>query len=384
MDDLFGRTATMTGLGESRAIGEAERRDRLRLFRSENVGPVTWHRLLAAYGSAADALAALPELSRRGGRRKPVKVCPKGDADREMAALERLGARLLTAGEPDYPAPLAALEDAPPVLAVRGHPHLLARPAVALVGARNASAAGRRLARGLAGDLAGGGLLVVSGMARGIDGAVHEGALDGGTAAVLAGGPDVVYPPDNENLYHRMVEGGAVLSEMPPGAEPQARHFPRRNRIIAGLALGTVVVEATGRSGSLITARLAAENGREVMGVPGSPADPRSHGPNNLIRQGATLVENADDVRRALAPLLDKPLGEAPDDTLPAPRPDLPEDALAAARDAIRDALGPAPVHVDELLRLCDVPAPLGATVLLELELAGVVARHPGNQVALA
>ena len=268
----------------------------LRLIRSENVGTITFHRLVERFGSAGAALEALPELARRGGGARKIKVCPKAAAEREMEALDSLGARLIARGEAGYPALLAHIDDAPPLLGVIGHAHLLERTAIAVVGARNASLNGRRFARRLAGDLGSGGLLVVSGLARGIDSSAHEGALETGTAAVLAGGIDVVYPEEAAGLYADIRERGVLMSEMPPGTRPQARHFPRRNRLISGLSRGVVVVEASPRSGSLITARLALEQGREVFAVPGSPLDPRARGTNDLIRQGATLTESADDV----------------------------------------------------------------------------------------
>ncbi|MBK3735627.1 DNA-protecting protein DprA, partial [Azospirillum brasilense] len=264
-----------------RPLSAAERFDWLRLIRSENVGPITFHRLLERFGGAGAALEALPDLAKRGGRTKPLRIAPKADIDRELAANDRIGARLLFSCEPDYPEPLAALDDAPPVVSVLGHPHLLRRRAVALVGARNASMNGKKFAERLARDLGEAGLLVVSGMARGIDTAAHAGALGSGTAAVVAGGADVVYPPENQALYRDIVQQGVVIAESPVGTTPQARHFPRRNRLISGLSLGVLVVEAALRSGSLITARMALEQGREVMAVPGSPLDPRCQGTNN-------------------------------------------------------------------------------------------------------
>ncbi|GEO80180.1 DNA processing protein DprA [Pararhodospirillum oryzae] len=362
-----------------------EKLDRLRLIRSENVGPVTWRRLMERYGSATRALDALPGLARNGGRARPIKVCPTAAARRELETLERLGARPLFLGDPDYPPLLAALEDAPPVLVVRGHEGLLTRPTVALVGARNASANGCRLAERLAADLGAAGLVVVSGLARGLDTAAHQGALASGTVAVMAGGVDVIYPPENAVLYEQIVAAGAVVSEMPPGEQPQARHFPRRNRLISGLSLGVVVVEGAPRSGSLITARLAGDQGREVMAVPGSPLDPRAQGPNGLIKNGAALVENAQDVLRVLEPVRARPMDEpgrpSLDGTPPAPLID--ESDLAAARAPLLAALDGAPVPVDELIRRCQLSPALVAVLLLELELAGRLDRHPGNRVGL-
>lgn len=366
-----------------RPLSPAEKTDWLRLIRSANVGPITFWRLMESFGTASAALDALPRLARRGGG--TARVPSRAEAERELAAYDRLGARLVAAVEPDYPAPLRAIEDAPPLIGMLGAPHLLKRPCVALVGARNASANGRKLARQIAAELAGAGMTVVSGMARGIDTAAHEGALAGGTVAVLAGGLDVIYPRENAGLYRGIVEQGAVVAELPPGTEPQASHFPRRNRLISGLSLGVVVVEAAARSGSLITARRALDQGREVFAVPGSPLDPRARGPNSLIRQGAVLTEGAGDVLEALNDLLRRPLAEPPTGA-PAPAPaavDADDAALVSARRAVLEALGPAPVAVDELVRQCQLSPAVTSTVLLELELAGRLERHPGNQVSL-
>ena len=365
-----------------------ERRDRLRLFRSENVGPITYRQLLGHYGSAGAALDALPELARRGRGRK-IKVCPADAADAELEALARLGARLLTLGEPAYPPSLAAIDDAPPALAVRGDANILSRPSVAVVGARNASTNGRNLAQRLATDLCDGtedpAYAVVSGLARGIDAAAHRGALDAGgaTVAVMAGGVDVIYPPEHDGLYAEICASGAVVSELPPGLRPQAAHFPRRNRIIAGLSLGVVVVEAAARSGSLITARLALEQGREVFAVPGSPLDPRSRGANRLIRDGAALTESVADIRAALAPMLAAPPRPEPAaPTLFESLSDSAGDGLDSARNAVAACLSPTPVTVDEIVRQCQVTAPVVHTVLLEMELVGLIERQPGNRIA--
>lgn len=361
-----------------------ERIDWLRLIRCENVGPITFRRLLERYGSAAAALAALPDLARKGGRLKPIAVPSRASAERELKALDAMGAACLAWCEPGYPALLRAVDDAPPLLMLRGSAHLLTRPAIAIVGARNASLNGRKMARDMAAELARGGYLVVSGMARGIDTAAHDGALGGGTAAVLAGGVDVIYPPENDKLYAALVERGVVVSEMPPGMAPQASHFPRRNRIISGLSLGIVVVEATPRSGSLITARLAAEQGREVFAVPGSPLDPRSGGPNKLIRDGATLIESADDVINGLSDLLRRPLGERRRDGfsgVPCEPPS--EQDIESARRVIEEALGVTPVQVDEVIRATGLSAAVVAMVLLEFDLAGRLDRLPGNRVAI-
>jgi DNA processing protein len=367
----------------TQALSARERLDWLRLSRCENVGPVTFRQLLARYGSAERALAALPELARRGGRRRAIRLCPKGEAEAEVAALAEFGGELVAACEPGYPRALAAIDDAPPLLACRGHLHLLEKPVVALVGARNASINGRKFANRLARDLGAAGFVVASGMARGIDTAAHAGALDSGTVAVLAGGVDVVYPAENAGLYEELAARGLLISEMPLGVEPQARHFPRRNRIISGLSYGVVVVEAALRSGSLITARLAGEQGREVFAVPGSPLDPRARGCNELLRQGAVLVESATDVLRELAGRSLPAREPAADEFVPARLDDLDEAALDRARHLVVEALGPSPVAVDELVRECQLSPAVVSLVLLELELAGRLERHPGGRVAL-
>ena len=372
----------------ARELDPQERLDWLRLARTETVGPVTFYALLRRFGSARAALDALPRLSR------PVSAMSRRDAEAELTALDRLGASLVCWGEPDYPATLVAVEDAPPVLTVLGNPELLQAPTVAVVGARNASANGRRIARELAAGLGEEGVVVVSGMARGIDAAAHLGSLDTGSVAVVAGGADIVYPEENRGLYDALCERGVVVAELPLGTEPLARHFPRRNRIISGMARGVVVVEAAAKSGSLITARFALEQGREVFAVPGSPLDPRSRGCNDLLRNGATLTETAADILTQLGPLLQReipalralarqmqprlPLMTATP-ILPA-RPQISEDA---ALELLVEKLSPTPVAVDELVRQCHLSAASIATLLLELELAGRIERHPGNLVSL-
>jgi DNA processing protein len=321
----------------------------------------------------------LPDLARRGGGRLPA-VPPIESAEAELARLDRLGARCLFRGTAGYPALLDRIEAAPAMLVVKGDLALFARRAVAIVGARNASGAAIRFARLLAHDLAGQGWLVVSGLARGIDTAAHMGSIEGGTAAVVAGGIDVVYPPENAALQDAIAERGVLIAEQPPGVEPRARHFPYRNRIIAGLSLGTVVVEAAPRSGSLITARLAADFGREVMAVPGSPLDPRAQGCNLLIREGATLIQSAADIAEALSPI----------GGVTAPPPDRfavshdPVDADDGARRAVGDLLGPVPLPVDELVRQSGLAPGVVQLVLVELELAGRLERHAGGRISLA
>jgi DNA processing protein len=351
--------------------------DRLRLLRTPGIGPVTYRQLIARFGTAAAALEAVPDLARRGGG-KPPALRTRQDAEREIAAVERLGARFLALGQGLYPRLLAELEDAPPLLIARGNLSLLDRQSVAIVGARNASAAACRFARGLAHDLGRNELVVVSGLARGIDSAAHDGALESGTVGVIAGGIDIFYPPENEARQKAMYERGLVLAEMPPGTEPRARHFPYRNRIIAGMSSGTVVVEAAPRSGSLITARLAAEAGREVMAVPGSPLDPRAQGCNQLIRDGATLVQNAADVMEAIRPYAAQ-VRSPPAPFEPAPEPFDGDDTLRA----VEELLGPSAVPVDEIIRLTGAVPGAVQMALLELDLAGRLDRHAGNRVSL-
>lgn len=363
-------------------LSDAERIDWLRLIRSENVGAVTFNALVRRYGSASVAIEALPELARKGGKRT-IKVCPRAEAEREIEATAKAGATFVASVEPGYPPGVLAIHDAPPLLTYFGKLPLAADPGrvVAIVGARNASGVGVRFARQLATELGQANLFVASGLARGIDAAAHAGALSTGTIAVLAGGVDVCYPEENRTLYEQMKTDGLILSEMPVGTEPQATHFPRRNRLISGLGLGVVVVEAALHSGSLISARMALEQGREVFAVPGSPLDPRCRGTNNLIREGATLTESAEDVTRALRGI--RTLSE------PAPPPytavgDPPGEAeVARGRTQVIEILGPSPLPVDEVVRQCRLTPATVLTILLELELAGRLQRHPGNRVSL-
>lgn len=364
-------------------LDDSERLDRLRLIRSENVGPITFRQLIIRYGSAADALEALPRLAQRGGRERKLRIVSRPEAQRELDRLQSAGGTMLHWGQPDYPAPLAATDDAPPVLSVLGHPHLLCEPVVAIVGSRNASTNGKRLAASFAQALGDAGFIVASGMASGIDTAAHQGSLNTGTIAVVAGGADVVYPKENTDLHREISARGAVVAELPMGTVGQARHFPRRNRVISGLSRAVLVVEATQRSGSLITARLAADQGRDVYALPGSPLDPRARGTNDLIRKGAALVETPEELIRLLretpAPSLDTPPEQ---DFRPAPVQDAPEDALIAARKALTHALSPTPVSMDELLEDLGVSPAVLATVLLEMELAGLIERHAGGRVS--
>lgn len=374
----------MTADAISDTISDAERLDRLRLIRTETVGPITWRELMDHFGTATDAIDGLAELAGRGGRRA-LKVPDTTSAEEELAQVEALGAHTVTLGEPDYPAALSQIDDAPPVICVRGDLSILHTAGIGIVGARNASANGRRIAETIARDLAEADVAIVSGLARGIDTAAHNGALapSGQTVAVMAGGVDVVYPPENAALYDRIVESGAVISEMPPGLKPQARHFPRRNRIVSGLSLGVVIVEAAQRSGSLITARMAGEQGREVLAIPGSPLDPRAYGANRLIREGATLVRDASDILEVVRPMLRRPAGMAtPAKIQVSPVPLDPESGDPKARESVLECLSPEPVAVDEIVRRCQLTAPVVRTILLELELAGRLERLPGNRVA--
>jgi len=364
--------------------------DRLRLVRTAGVGPLTYRRLLRRYASAAAALDALPGLARAGGRSGPLTIPSREDAEREFERAGLARAAMLFVDGPGYPTLLALLDDAPSVLCVQGHPDMLERRAVAMVGSRNASANGQRLAEAMAEELAAAGLVVVSGMARGIDAAAHRGALRAGaTVACVAGGIDVPYPPEHADLQAEIARGGAVVAEAPPGTAPQSRHFPRRNRIIAGLSLGVVVVEAALRSGSLITARQAQEAGREVYAVPGSPLDPRSRGANDLIRQGAALVETAADVLAELpehpgATGMCGPQFGRPGMLLEHPSP--PPEAPAASPGTpaqVLDLMGPSATSVDELIRRSQLSPGAVLSILLSLEVAGRVEILPGNMVAL-
>ena len=353
-------------------LDDAERFSRLRLARTDQVGPVAFRQLLQRHGSARQALEALPGLIARGGSRTAA-LPPSDRIEAEMEAGARLGARLLVLGDADYPTALAAVDPPPPVLWTRGRTDLLAREGIGVVGARIASAGGQRIARGLAEGLGQAGFVVVSGLARGIDAAAHQGAMETGTVAVLGGGVDDIYPPEHADLYARIVEAGCIVSESPVGARAQARDFPRRNRIISGLSRGVVVVEAELRSGSLITARLAAEQGRDVFAVPGSPLDPRSRGPNDLLRQGAALCEGVDDVLRAFEGL--RGLGEPPDDPF-----DLSGETVdAGTLDRIAALLSPTPTPRDELARACGLPIQTAAAALLELSLMGRATLLPGG-----
>jgi DNA processing protein len=361
-------------------LGDQQRIDWLRLARTPNIGPVTFAQLIARFGSAAAALREIPRLAMRGGG-EPPRVPGEDEIRRELDGLARIGGHMIASVEGGFPRGLACLDAPPPIISVLGNRALLDREMIAMVGARNASALGRKLAQRLAADLSAAGLVVVSGMARGIDTAAHEGAMVNGTCAVVAGGVDIIYPPENADLYGRLKSDGAVVSEMPLGEQPQARHFPRRNRIVSGMARGVVVVEAAEGSGSLITARFALEQNREVFAVPGSPLDPRAKGTNRLIREGAVLTETAEDVVAVLKPMLGSGFAEPGAGKAP-PSPAISDSEIDRIRETVLEGLGPAPVKVDDLIRACGAPAHAVLAVLLELELAGRIMRHPGNEVS--
>ncbi len=354
----------------------------LRLIRSENVGPATFRTLVNEFGGAEAAIEALPMLSRRGGRAHDIRLCTEA----ELAAADSLGANLVAIGEPGYPPALAQVDTPPPLIYAKGRLDLADIPIVAIVGARNGSAVGQKFTRGLATELGIEGFVIASGLARGIDTAAHLAALERGTIAVLAGGIDIVYPPENEELQRAIGERGLLISERSPGFSPRGKDFPRRNRLISGISLGVVVVEAAERSGSLITARFAGEQGREVFAVPGSPLDPRSAGTNNLLKQGACLVTGARDIIEALAPILGRPpqppsieLAASDEDRTPEPLPDIGQ----SERALIVGALGPSPVDIDEVIRSTGVATRKVHIVLLELDLAGRLQRHGQQLVSL-
>lgn len=363
-------------------LTDGQRLDWLRLIRSENVGPRTFRALVNHCGGARAALDALPGLARRGGAQGPGRICSVQEAEQEISTAHRMGARFIALGEPDYPARLRMIDDAPPLLAVRGNADILLQPMTAIVGSRNASAAGAKFASQIARALGEAGFAIVSGLARGIDAAAHRASIETGTIAVLAGGHDRIYPPEHGDLLAQILDRGAAISEMPFGWEPRARDFPRRNRLISGLSLGVVVIEAARRSGSLITARMANEQGREVFAVPGSPLDPRCEGTNGLLKQGATLVTEATDILTVLGPILGRTLD------WPVAEPDRERDfgtnePAADERRRIVSLLGPTPVDIDDLIRLSGARAAVVRTVLLELEIAGKLERQAGGRVSL-
>lgn len=368
-----------------RVLAQAERLDWLRLYRSENVGPVTFGLLLRRFGSAQAALEALPDLAKRGGRKGAIKIMGRAQAEREWELTEAQNARFIARIEPDYPALLRYVEDAPPILVAKGHAQIGQKPTLGMVGARNASAVGLRFARRLAQEAGAQGLAVASGLARGIDAAAHEGSLASGTIAVLGTGIDTIYPEENSALFARIGEAGLILTDYPVETVAKPQHFVRRNRIIAGLSYGVAVIEAALRSGSLHTARFAADLGREVFAVPGSPLDPRAQGCNHLIKDGAVLIQDFNDILMVLQPLLDKPLA-MPD--LPLFRPSeggsMDEGEISEYRHKILEKLSFSPASIDDIVRLSGAPISIVLMVLLEYELAGRIQRQPGAMVALS
>ncbi len=363
-------------------LSDRQRLAWLRLIRTQNVGPASFRDLINRFGSAEAALEILPELMISGGANRIARIPSVAEAEAELEAARRAGARFVGIGEPDYPPQLKNMDHPPPLLAVKGEGGVFRLPTIAIVGARNASLAGIKMARTLATDLGRDGYGIVSGLARGIDTAAHQGSISTGTIGVLAGGLDMPYPPENVGLCDEIAErGGAIVSEMPFGWQPRAQDFPRRNRLVAGIALGLVVVEAAQRSGSLISARLAAEMGRLVFAVPGSPLDPRAAGTNGLLKDGATLVTEAADISGAIAPLTGlhapqtTPLEDPLDFSVPPPREN--------DRASVVEALGPTPVSVDEIIRHTGLHPAQVFMVLLELDLAGRLERHAGGNVSL-
>lgn len=376
---MFANTATRKNI----SMDEKEKIAWLRLIRTENVGPITFYQLIDNFGTAQKAIEALPTLSRNGGRLKNLSLYSADAAIAEMEALNAIGGQMIFAADALYPLALAATEDAPPILSVLGNPKLLNLPSIGIVGARNASLNGRKFAEKISRDLGVAGQMIASGLARGIDAAAHTGGLATGTIAAVAGGIDVIYPPENTTLYHQIKSEGCIVAESPLGVEPIARHFPKRNRIISGLSSGVVVIEATLKSGSLITARIAAEQGRDVYAVPGHPFDPRASGPNKLIQDGAILVQEAHDILENINSFTGtKPaLHEA---RQPHWEPeDLTETDAETVRDLILQNISMTPVTVDELVRNCHLTIPAVQMALLELELAGRVQRLPANRIVL-
>jgi len=372
-------------------LSHEERIARLRLFRSETVGPITFYRLLGRFGSAVDAIKNLPTLITHAGKSKSRRIMSIDDAHDEIQNLKKLNGRMVMFGDEAYPEWLTTVEDAPPILSCMGNIDLLSQSSVAIVGARNASANAKRLTLKIAQELGEKGQVVVSGLARGLDTAAHQASLETGTIAVLAGGIDQIYPTENTDLYHAIADKGCVVSEMPFGMPPTARHFPRRNRIVSGLAKAVIVVEATTKSGSLITARLAAEQGREVMAVPGFPGDPRAGGPNQLLKEGATLIQSADDVLDELMSLDEKRI-EPSQPTFDAIAEEAEifdfqshDDSSLTPENTyemITQTLSTTPITVDDLCYSCHLSIQDVQICLMDLELSGVITRHPGNRVS--
>ncbi|WP_025899805.1 DNA-processing protein DprA [Sneathiella glossodoripedis] len=369
---------------ETRALTEQEKIEWLRLIRSENIGPISFHQLLEKFGSAASAIEQIPELAAKGGAKRAPRIFAKKATEDEYRKLKKLGGQLICSCEPAYPAALRQIHDPPPVLSIIGHSHLLAKPSIAIVGSRNSSAVALRLTERFSEELGKAGFVISSGLARGIDAAAHQAALVNGTIAVVGGGVDISYPKENQKLQQMIYEQGCVIAEQPLGTQPQARHFPRRNRIISGLSVGVLVMEAAPRSGSLITARMALEQGRDVFAIPGSPLDPRAKGTNNLIRNGAQLVESASEIVDALRQIIQSPMREEGDSALPlfqhAPNT---ETIDQNSRDEIFSLLGPTPCPISDIVHHTNCSYTSVLTILLELELAGRLERHFGNRVSL-
>jgi DNA processing protein len=384
------------------ALDDAQRLACLRLIRSENIGPVTFRELINRYGGAQRALDALPALAARSRHGRPLRICPADAAAAELEAAAKIGARPLFTIEPDFPPLLAHLAMPPPLIYAKGRLDLLTRPAVAIVGSRDASAAGRTLTRILAHDLGCAGLVIVSGLARGIDKEAHEASIETGTIAVLAGGLDIIYPPEHAGLHDLIGDRGCLVSEMPPGFTPRGQDFPRRNRIISGIANAVVVIEAAKRSGTLITARMAGEQGRDVFAVPGHPLDPRAEGTNHLLKNGALMATSAADILEVLGPTLkprfsfrepDPPVDDDPAEDPPiggvvqrsaGVEPETPPPPYDAESERARvlAVLGPAPVNIDELVRVSGLSARVIQAAILELSLAGLIERHGQNLVS--
>lgn len=351
----------------------------LQLLRSENVGPLTFHHLLRKYGTPQEALKALPHLAAQGGLKRPLKIVPLHEVEQELFKTRAFGAEILTLNHPLYPPLLRHIESAPPVLTVKGKLDLLQNPLFAIVGARNASAMGKKMAYQFAQLLGAQGWVISSGLARGIDASAHQGSLQHGTIAALAGGIDQIYPPENEGLYHQIAETGILIAESPLGTQPQAALFPRRNRVISGISRGVLVVEAALKSGSLITARYALEQGRDVFAIPGHPLDPRARGCNQLIKTGAVLVESLEDIEKELSLSALPHLDEEPQVF----EESLPSSSLETVRQILNENLSYVPISVDELIRECQLSASDVWVVLLEMEIAGRLERLPGGKVTL-
>ncbi|WP_169568633.1 DNA-processing protein DprA [Sneathiella limimaris] len=367
-----------------KTLSADEKLDWLQLIRSENVGPVTFHHLIEKYGTADRALDRIPELAEKGGAKRKIRIHSRKETKAEAEALINLGGELITSIEPDYPPRLRQIYDPPPVISILGHKGLLQKHSIGIVGSRNASAVARKLTETLSRDLGHANLVITSGLARGIDSAAHLAALETGTLAVVGGGVDIVYPKENQELYEQIRDRGCIIAEQPLGTQPQARHFPRRNRIISGVSLGILVMEAAPKSGSLITARMALEQGREVFAIPGSPMDPRARGTNNLIRNGALLVESAEEILQEISHTLKSPVREPDSDLLPLFSTLRQEVEISdKARDSISILLSHTPINTDDLIRQSELPPSTVLTILLELELAGRLERHFGNRVSL-